>query len=355
MAATQRQDDPERPTRLVRDEELEDVMALRVYTKARRQLTIWITFGGVVVFLAGFVGFTQLQSYTRSVVKKKVAKVADSEVRSTMRDEAQRRISLIAGQQRKVIERYTNQQINNLVSLAPITAAANPEGSTQAATSLRATTQTRLDYSAQMLPVRDSGGEGSVVGFAVASALEYQLRRHEHRSIRISPRYLYYYARKAGGIDVHTDGGANIKDAMSVLSEKGAVPEAAWRYEAGDFAGAPPAGIGDAKHYSARGRPLGGIDEIKAALQQYGPVVVGVTVYESFSSTATRETGTIPDPKPNESIVGGHAICVVGYDDAKHRFKFENSWGSGWGDKGYGYVSYDYVRKHGADAWSLSL
>jgi C1A family cysteine protease len=63
----------------------------------------------------------------------------------------------------------------------------------------------------------------------------------------------------------------------------------------------------------------------------------------------------IPDPKPDDSVVGGHAICIVGYDDRKRLFKFENSWGPHWGDHGYGFVSYGYMDAHGAGAWALSV
>jgi C1A family cysteine protease len=44
-----------------------------------------------------------------------------------------------------------------------------------------------------------------------------------------------------------------------------------------------------------------------------------------------------------EQLLGGHAILLIGYDDKTKVFKFQNSWGVGWGDKGYGYIPYDYV------------
>jgi len=56
-------------------------------------------------------------------------------------------------------------------------------------------------------------------------------------------------------------------------------------------------------------------------------------------------------PAEGEKWVGGHAICVVGYDDAKKWFKFKNSWGKTWGDGGYGYMSYDYMAEYLMDVW----
>lgn len=43
---------------------------------------------------------------------------------------------------------------------------------------------------------------------------------------------------------------------------------------------------------------------------------------------------------PNGPIVGGHAMVVVGYDDKINAFKVMNSWGKGWGESGFGWISY---------------
>lgn len=39
----------------------------------------------------------------------------------------------------------------------------------------------------------------------------------------------------------------------------------------------------------------------------------------------------------------GHAILLTGFDSDKKTFKFKNSWGTSWGDQGYGTIDYDYV------------
>jgi C1A family cysteine protease len=51
----------------------------------------------------------------------------------------------------------------------------------------------------------------------------------------------------------------------------------------------------------------------------------------------------MPMPKPTESVLGGHAVLCVGYDDARQMFIVRNSWGEGWGDKGYFYMPYAYM------------
>ena len=56
-------------------------------------------------------------------------------------------------------------------------------------------------------------------------------------------------------------------------------------------------------------------------------------MFESFSSAGTAKTGLIPMPRSNEKIYGGHAICVVGYDEQTKRLKFKSNWGSEWGTR----------------------
>jgi C1A family cysteine protease len=54
--------------------------------------------------------------------------------------------------------------------------------------------------------------------------------------------------------------------------------------------------------------------------------------------------GELPLPTKGEDIVGGHAVVCVGYDDAKQAFIVRNSWGTGWGDKGYFYMPYEFFK-----------
>ena len=69
----------------------------------------------------------------------------------------------------------------------------------------------------------------------------------------------------------------------------------------------------------------------------------GISVYESFESSAVAKSGKVPMPKPKEKMLGGHAILAVGYDDTQRRFIIRNSWGPDWGVKGYFTLPYEYV------------
>jgi C1A family cysteine protease len=203
-----------------------------------------------------------------------------------------------------------------------------------------------------MGPIRNSGAEGSTVGFAVADALEYQIKKTLGKKVTISPRYIYYKARESLGT-TDQDSGATIRDAIMVLRRTGAVAEEVWPYRSGEFRAKPPEGIATAKHYKiTQSQPINKSTEMKEALQRFGPVVGGVVLYESSTSPTN---GVIPMPAAKERVQGGHAVCFVGFDDAKKQFKFRNQWGPNWGDRGYGYFSYEYVDRFLSDAWAISM
>lgn len=80
------------------------------------------------------------------------------------------------------------------------------------------------------------------------------------------------------------------------------------------------------------------LDSIKEALNIYGPLISTFYVYSDFfsfsSGVYTYTSG---------SLVGGHAILIVGYDDPGQYFIVKNSWGTGWGESGYFRIAYSQI------------
>lgn len=209
------------------------------------------------------------------------------------------------------------------------------------------------DYTQFVGTIRDSGAEGSVVGQALATAMEIQIKRTLHHDVSISARQIYYATRQLEGT-TGMDAGAQIKDAIDVLSKQGAVEESVWPYKPGEYGAKPPKAVATATRWRiTQVRLLKGLDEIKSALATDGPVVAGIEVYQEAMSPESAKTGVFQLPGKGSQLVGGHAIVLVAYDDQKKQFKFANDWGTGWGDRGYGYLSEQYIKEHSSECWSF--
>jgi len=83
------------------------------------------------------------------------------------------------------------------------------------------------------------------------------------------------------------------------------------------------------------------VQSIKRALINKNPVIIGLICPSSFQMA---KEFWQPREKPSEDA-GGHALCVVGYDDTKYGGAFEviNSWGRSWGQDGHTWLRYDDV------------
>ncbi len=229
------------------------------------------------------------------------------------------------------------------------------------------------DLRAWCSPIEDQGALGSCTANAGVGIVEYFERRAFGRHIDASRLFLYKVTRNMSHWTGDT--GAFLRTTMGALVLFGVAPEEYWLYNIADFDKEPPAFCyAFAQNYQSityyRLDPPGTakdalLTRIKTNLGAGLPSMFGFTVYTSISQTAA--TGKIPYPTPGETIAGGHAIVAVGYDDNMKikntnagavetvgAFLIRNSWGTGWGDKGYGWLPYDYVLKGLAvDWWSL--
>lgn len=69
--------------------------------------------------------------------------------------------------------------------------------------------------------------------------------------------------------------------------------------------------------------------------------------FECFRSIYdTEKDGKVPAPYVNDISLGRHAVSILDCDNATGEILFENSWGSGWGDNGYGIMSKDYAKQY---------
>lgn len=207
----------------------------------------------------------------------------------------------------------------------------------------------KADYAIQMSPVRDQGDEGVCVAFATASGVkEYQEMIDYGKLVSMSPRFLYSLCKKLDGLP--DEEGTTVRIAMKVLKNYGTCRESLWPYKPHQKDKPKSGAKEDAKRFREKSYArILNLNELKMNIYSKGPCVCGVEVFKGMMET---KTGLVSMPKRNEQPIGGHAICLVGYDDKKAVVKFKNSWGLSWGDKGYGWLPYEYIDAFMMDAWS---
>lgn len=221
--------------------------------------------------------------------------------------------------------------------------------------------------------VEDQLGLGSCTAHAGVGIVEYYERRSFGRHVEASRLFLYKVTRNL--MKLKGDTGAYLRMTMGAMVLFGVPPEEYWPYTDGQkFDREPPAFCyAFAENYKAvryyRHDPPGvPAEAVLAGVKKYlaagHPVMFGFTVYNSIEQAA--ESGRIPFPAEREKILGGHAVAAVGYDDrlrvrnahggrvSAGALLVRNSWGGGWGEKGYGWLPYDYVlRGLAEDFWSV--
>jgi C1A family cysteine protease len=216
-----------------------------------------------------------------------------------------------------------------------------------------------VDLRPQCPPVYDQGQLGSCTGNSIAGALQFEQMKQK-LPVFVPSRLFIYYNERVIEHTVASDSGAQIRDGIKSVATKGDCPETEWPYDITKFAVKPPASCyKDAKKYKALQYQsvTQNLADMEGCLASGYPFVFGFTVYASFESAAVAKTGKMPMPKSGEQVVGGHAVLAVGYNNDQRVFIIRNSWGDGWGDKGYFYMPYAYLLDDNLadDLWTIRL
>jgi C1A family cysteine protease len=228
------------------------------------------------------------------------------------------------------------------------------------------------DLTAQCPPVYDQGHIGSCTANAIGAAIEFDRHKQGLTDFKPSRLFIYYNERAMEGHPGY-DSGAAIRDGVKSVHQLGVCSESDWPYDdtpATTDGGPFPPGARDAEKPSPQcyadalkntatsyKRVTRNLEHMRACLASGYPFVFGFTVYERFESQEVATTGVVPMPSRTEHTLGGHAVLAVGYDDAQQRFIVRNSWGIGWGQKGYFTIPYDYLTNRGlaSDFWTINM
>lgn len=210
--------------------------------------------------------------------------------------------------------------------------------------------------------IRNQGSQGSCVGwsssYAARTILEARAKGKNPDAVAFSPSSLY------NQIKLPNCQGAYIHKAMETMENRGVLPWTDFAYNEHDCDRLPDRELaGKMASFRSRGferlsEDYGKVDiqAIKENLAQGAPVVIGMMVGQSFMQSMMGKK--LWQPVRSDYAMrgmGGHAMCVIGYDDNYQGGAFEimNSWGPEWGDRGFGWVRYDDFLHFTKEAYGL--
>jgi C1A family cysteine protease len=209
-------------------------------------------------------------------------------------------------------------------------------------------------------PVYDQGSLGSCTANAIGAAIQFERLKQKLIPDFVPSRLFLYYNERAMENSIDSDSGAQIRDGIKSIATQGDCPEIEWPYEIDKFTLKPTKQCyKDAVKYTAvqYQRIPQILNQMKGCIASGYPFVFGFSVYSGFENEKVAETGELNMPTSKETLLGGHAVVAVGYDDKTQRFNVRNSWGKSWGVKGYFTMPYAYLTDSNLadDLWTIRL
>jgi hypothetical protein len=213
--------------------------------------------------------------------------------------------------------------------------------------------------------IGDQGASGSCVGWATADSV---LRWHFVKAGRLkqtdklSTRFTWmasketdqFFSAPTTFIEV---AGTSLKAALDVARKYGSVLDSVLPFASGKlFTGEEEAFYARAaqfkisSYFNLTARRPSDLDEWRRWLATKGPILTRLDVDRTWQNA--RDTAGNLDTYRPETASGGHAVALVGY--TPDRFIVRNSWGTGWGDKGFAYASLAYAEEAFTEAYGVS-
>jgi C1A family cysteine protease len=209
-----------------------------------------------------------------------------------------------------------------------------------------------VDLRASWWTIGDQKNTGSCVGWASTDGVARYMFVKANRlakTVKLSPRFTWMASKETDPAVTRPEtmldcAGTYLKSAADILRKFGAVTDDLCPFI---LQAAMYTGDEDAFFATAATRKIASYFNLQKNMAQWKswlalgrPILVGLSVDSSWDN-ATATNGKLDTFKPN-TVRGGHAVCLVGYR-ADGRFIVRNSWGTGWGDKGFAYASPTYI------------
>ena len=225
-----------------------------------------------------------------------------------------------------------------------------------------------INHAKNMSDIRNQGARGTCVSQTLTAVHEFY-RRVSGTPQDFSEQFLYHETKLMDGAPAAC-GTWQVK-AAQVLGNLGQCRESIWGYNPNlpcNNNGTRPANARtDAANYKLATILLNpkDVNAIKSALAGGSVVGFSIPVWNSwYSSAETRRSGRITMRIGNEAQAGGHAMCLIGYQDDANApgggfFILRNSWGTTWGSEcpygaGNGTIPYAYIAQDNWEAVTTS-
>ena len=220
-----------------------------------------------------------------------------------------------------------------------------------------------------MSPIRNQASRGTCVAFTLTALNEYILRRRG--LVRdLSEQHLYFETKQIDGASASC--GTWQSKAVLALQSRGQCREAVWPYNpnppCNNHGPLPAAARPDGLNYrlTTIAVPARNVAAYKDHMSKQRPVTLSIPVYDSwYRSAETYRSGRITMRVGNEPAVGGHAVCLVGYQDTPTSpgggyFIVRNSWNGSFGTAspygvGYGTIPYQYITNDATEAYTAAV
>jgi C1A family cysteine protease len=205
---------------------------------------------------------------------------------------------------------------------------------------------TSIDLSTSMPPIGDQGIQGSCVAWATgyaAKSIAQQLSSGWNQNLsqnEFSPSWLYNQVK----LSPDCGSGTYPSLALDKLKNAGCDNISLFPYDQYSCSKLPDqTSLNRAAPFKIANWFTLNTDytSIKSILASSKPVIIAIEVYPDYDNMNST-TNTSYDDFSGVSR-GGHANCIVGYDDSKKAFKVANSWGTGWGVGGYYWLPYSAI------------
>lgn len=209
-----------------------------------------------------------------------------------------------------------------------------------------------VDLRAAWWAIGDQENTGSCVGWASTDSVARYMFVKAGRlaqNAKLSPRFTWMACKETDTFVARPEtmiegAGTSLKAAVDILRKFGAVPDTALPFH---ITTAMYTGDENTFYATAATRKIAAYFNLlrnptswRSWLAAHGPILVGLNVDRTWDMAAS--TGGKLDTFQPNTVRGGHAVALVGYR-TDGRFIVRNSWGTGWGDHGFGYASEAYI------------